>query len=562
MFISKFRIELIGLLLVPCCLGQCAKASNADAAQPERVRLSEILIETPEPYHPEQVDEAQKRAEALREKIRMGADFASVADTDSKQGKATVGDIGYFSRGDLPQEIEELVFRMKPGDVSDVIRTQQGFLILKITEVIQARPSAPPPSLTAQSESWDFKTWIAIGAAFGTLVTALTNFVRWWRERSFSHTIHVQAEGIVALSQLLETLSAAPSATVDKGSADNLAARARRGLTELMQALSTTLDRASKFRMPPSGETSFFRRWFLLFRPRTFRAGVVHFAFYSCLVPLFYFIYVLGVDPRDWQFHLRLWFYALRMNVHLLLLLLVVVLSLRYWAIVESRWLSPAQEKPGRFARALLWYTPTSFGELLARLFLLLAVSNWLGDAYAQRYVVPYVVQWLAPYIEPRSDLSLVLIFEVGLVGSILICYFWARAEYRLNCRRTPRPAFPHNLRFLYTPRTKEAWFCQLAFYGTLVVCACQAWAMADTLSTQQRIIASGLIRDWITLDIPADARGYAVFGVELSLVFLFAVSAAMPLYGAYRWGLAEFRARSNIQAATQEPVAEGPAPA
>jgi hypothetical protein len=425
--------------------------------------------------------------------------------------------------------------------------------------------SASPASGASPADTWDLKTWVAIGAAFGTLVTALTNLVRWWRERSFSHTIHQKTEQIVSLFHLLETLPSAPSALMDKGLADDLAARTRRALTELMQSLSATLDQASKFRMPPSGEMSFFRRWFLLFRPRSVRAGVVHFAFYSLLVPLFSVIYGLGVDPRDWQFHLMRWFHMLRMNFPVVLLVLVVVLSLRYWAIVEFRWLNPSQEKPGRFARALLWYTPTSFGELLARLFLLVVVGNCLSDAYAQRYVRPTAEQWFSPYIEATKNPAAAVpldLTEVGFVASILICYFWARAEYRLHCRLTPRPGFPHNLRFLYTPRTKEGWCCQLAFYATLVLCANQVWMSVDNLSLLQRLIVHGAVRDWASANVPADEGGYVLLGGVLTLALLFVVNGAVPLYGAYRWGLAEFRARGYIQVSTQEPVAEGPAPA
>ncbi len=41
---------------------------------------------------------------------------------------------GYFKRGTLAKELEDKTFAMKPGEVSDVIRTKQGFIILKVTE--------------------------------------------------------------------------------------------------------------------------------------------------------------------------------------------------------------------------------------------------------------------------------------------------------------------------------------------------------------------------------------------------------------------------------------------
>ena len=44
------------------------------------------------------------------------------------------GDLGYFKRGTLAKELEDKTFAMKPGDVSDVIRTKQGFVILRVVE--------------------------------------------------------------------------------------------------------------------------------------------------------------------------------------------------------------------------------------------------------------------------------------------------------------------------------------------------------------------------------------------------------------------------------------------
>jgi len=44
------------------------------------------------------------------------------------------GDLGMFKRGMLAKELEDKTFAMKPGDMTDVIRTKQGFVILKVTE--------------------------------------------------------------------------------------------------------------------------------------------------------------------------------------------------------------------------------------------------------------------------------------------------------------------------------------------------------------------------------------------------------------------------------------------
>jgi peptidyl-prolyl cis-trans isomerase SurA len=100
----------------------------------EAVQVSEILILTPQPYDSAQVEEAKRKAEALRDEIKRGGSFSDIAKANS-QGPtaATGGNLGTFYRGDLAPALEDVVFHMKVGDVSDVVRTKQGFLILQVT---------------------------------------------------------------------------------------------------------------------------------------------------------------------------------------------------------------------------------------------------------------------------------------------------------------------------------------------------------------------------------------------------------------------------------------------
>ncbi len=101
----------------------------------EHVRLSEILITTPQPYDPLQVAGAQDKAEELRDAIRRGASFADIARTNSQGPSAAQGgDLGCFKHGDLSLMLERVVFQMKAGEVSGVIRTKQGFVILEATD--------------------------------------------------------------------------------------------------------------------------------------------------------------------------------------------------------------------------------------------------------------------------------------------------------------------------------------------------------------------------------------------------------------------------------------------
>jgi len=107
----------------------------------EQVRLSEILVSTEQAGDdPQKIDADKAKAEDLLKQIRAGANFEDIAKKNSNGATAAQGgDLGEpFERGKLAKQLEDLTFGMKKGDVSDVIRTKQGFVILKVTEHQQA----------------------------------------------------------------------------------------------------------------------------------------------------------------------------------------------------------------------------------------------------------------------------------------------------------------------------------------------------------------------------------------------------------------------------------------
>jgi peptidyl-prolyl cis-trans isomerase SurA len=113
---------------------------KSELDQPETVRLSEILVSTdakPNDSRDEakRLQDAHAKADDLLAQIRKGAKFDDLAKKSSDGPSAAQGgDLGEFKRGTLAKEIEDKTFAMKPNEVSDVIRTKQGFIILKITE--------------------------------------------------------------------------------------------------------------------------------------------------------------------------------------------------------------------------------------------------------------------------------------------------------------------------------------------------------------------------------------------------------------------------------------------
>src|SRR5436305_10827159 len=124
---------------------------KAELEQPEAVDLSEILVSTSgtsvnvdpkstvPPDDPAKVAAAEERAKQALASIKAGAKFEDVAKKASDGPTAADGgELGQFRRGTLAKELEDITFGLKPGEVSDVIRTKQGFVILKVNEHTQA----------------------------------------------------------------------------------------------------------------------------------------------------------------------------------------------------------------------------------------------------------------------------------------------------------------------------------------------------------------------------------------------------------------------------------------
>lgn len=103
--------------------------------RPEQVRLREIFVST-EGKEGADLAAAEKKTRELLEKVRKGANFAQVAreQSEGSTAKERDGDLGFFSRGQLAKEIEDVAFSLKKGEVSDVIRTKYGWLFIKVEE--------------------------------------------------------------------------------------------------------------------------------------------------------------------------------------------------------------------------------------------------------------------------------------------------------------------------------------------------------------------------------------------------------------------------------------------
>jgi len=127
---------------------------------PEEIGLSEIMVTVPPPAKqadskdnpaagqepaedPAKVAEAEAKAKQLLDQVRKGAKFEDVAKKNSDGPTAAQGGaLGNFKRGELAKDLEDKTFSLKPGETTDVIRTKQGFIVLR---VIGHRAAGVPP---------------------------------------------------------------------------------------------------------------------------------------------------------------------------------------------------------------------------------------------------------------------------------------------------------------------------------------------------------------------------------------------------------------------------------
>jgi len=176
---------------------------KSEMEQPEYIRLSEILVApkpvapvapaiTPDPTTPVNgtssaqppVDEAARqaaeaaalsvaeaKANDLLKQIHDGAAFEDVAKKYSDGPSAADGGaLGMFKRGQLAKELEDRTFAMKSGEVTDVIRTKQGYVILR---VVDHQMAGIPPMKDAEPKIQDALYYQKLQPALRAYLTKL-----------------------------------------------------------------------------------------------------------------------------------------------------------------------------------------------------------------------------------------------------------------------------------------------------------------------------------------------------------------------------------------------------
>lgn len=138
-----------------------------DFQKPERVKLYRIFIGMDK--SPESRAKALARIQALREELSLGADFSELATKHSEGPAADRGGfVGWMERGELVPELEKVAFSLSPGDVSPILETEFGMMLLKVDEKVEAGQASfdevrteIEPILRQQQAGEKYDKWMA-----------------------------------------------------------------------------------------------------------------------------------------------------------------------------------------------------------------------------------------------------------------------------------------------------------------------------------------------------------------------------------------------------------------
>ncbi len=189
---------------------------------PEQIRASHILLTT------EGKDDAAVRAQAeqVLKEVKAGGDFAALAkkysqdETNAQQG----GDLDYFSRGRMVPVFETAAFALKPGEITDLVKTEFGYHIIKMTD----RKPAVVRAVTDPEVSKEIETELLReqaeqqAASIADAIVAEAKTPQALEKAAASHGLTVEESGFFARGGMIEGLGPqSPVSTAAFDLADN-----------------------------------------------------------------------------------------------------------------------------------------------------------------------------------------------------------------------------------------------------------------------------------------------------------------------------------------------------
>ncbi len=112
------------------------EAHKADFKEPEAVKARHILIKVPSGADKKTWEAARKKAEDIRNRLEKGADFSKLAKkySDDPGTKNKGGELGFFPKGRMVPGFEKAAFSLKPGEISNPVKTTFGYHIIQVQE--------------------------------------------------------------------------------------------------------------------------------------------------------------------------------------------------------------------------------------------------------------------------------------------------------------------------------------------------------------------------------------------------------------------------------------------
>jgi peptidyl-prolyl cis-trans isomerase C len=129
-------------LLMDSLLAAKGKAATTDAAMKQVYEDAAKQISGEQEVHARHIlVETEDEAKAIKAELDKGADFAELAKKKSKDpGASDGGDLGFFTKEQMVPEFSDVAFKLDPGKISDPVKSQFGWHIIKVEEKRNRKP--------------------------------------------------------------------------------------------------------------------------------------------------------------------------------------------------------------------------------------------------------------------------------------------------------------------------------------------------------------------------------------------------------------------------------------